>query len=122
MGQLGYAVCSLAENRHVPQEGVPGAAVSFDITDRAPGDKRDRLLRGIDHLAEEDEITPCHTSMYSGLQRPRKLLLLGVPAEARAEGHHSPKHRGHDYSRDLTDRVLRQAGLKGTGREEAPDG
>ena len=26
-----------------------------------------------------------------------------------------PKHRGHDYSRDLTDRILRQAGLKGTG-------
>ena len=50
--------------------------------------------------------------MYSGLQRPRKLLLLGVPAEARAEGHHSPKHRGHDYSRDLTDRILHRPGSR----------
>lgn len=24
-----------------------------------------------------------------------------------------PMHGGHDYSRDLTDRILRQAGLKG---------
>ncbi len=26
-----------------------------------------------------------------------------------------PNHGGDDYSRDLTDRILRQAGLKGSG-------
>lgn len=28
-----------------------------------------------------------------------------------------PQHGGHDYSRDLTDRILRQAGLKGGGKQ-----
>jgi predicted RNA binding protein YcfA (HicA-like mRNA interferase family) len=26
-----------------------------------------------------------------------------------------PMHKGRDYSRDLTDQILRQAGLKGSG-------
>ena len=47
----------LAEHGEVPQQGITALAVGFQLADRDASGQLPGLLRGIDHLGEQQEVT-----------------------------------------------------------------
>src|SRR5215475_5775256 len=68
--------CGLAEHGEVPQQGITALAVGFQLADRDASGQLPGLLRGIDHLGEQEDVT---------LHR-RAWLLPGLTAAAAGAG------------------------------------